>query len=154
MLVKGTLQTLLDHVEAKSNVALNVLDLPLGKSTVPIPPMFQDIASDAYSIPYVQDLMNVTDLRDILSWGTAATQKALSWFHVDDDGFATAVYVLSGGKWWVLAERVQDDRLHEEMGDTGAFNKWEVRDIDGQRWNLEAIYLHPGSVLYVQLPAT
>lgn len=67
MLEVGTLQYLLDQVRVKSPVAHNVLDLPVGKSAVVIPPMFQDVSTDAYSVPYVKDLVRVGDLWDILS---------------------------------------------------------------------------------------
>lgn len=146
MIEPGTLQDLLDSVQANSTVARNVLDLPLGKSAVPIPPMFADISTDAYSVPYVKHLVKVLDLRDVLSWGTAATIDALSWFHVDDDGFGTAVYVLAGGKWWVLAERLPGN-VKDDMSDIRAFNGWGVRNIDPKLWTLEAVLLRPNSVL-------
>lgn len=147
MLKRGTLQDLIDHVQADSAVALNVLDLPQGRSAVPIPPMFADISTDAYTVPYVKKLVKVRDLRDALSWATAGTDGAVSWFHIDDDGFCTVVFVQAGGKWWVLADRIQDDPLRDDMGDIGAFDGWGVRDIDAKRWTLEAVHLQPKSVL-------
>lgn len=147
MLQPGTLQHLLDNVAAKSPVALNVLELPLGRSAVSIPPMFTDIATDAYSIPYVKHLVRIMDLRDVLSWGTAGTANALSWAHIDAAGFATAVSVQTGAKLWVMADSIRKDPLSDDMGHTGAFNGWGVRNVDPQLWKLEAILLRPNSVL-------
>lgn len=147
MLQRGTLQDLLDHVQTESPVALNVLDLPLGGAAVPIPPMFTDLSTDVHSVPYVKDFVNVLDLRDDLSWGTAATSGAFSWFHIDDNGFATSVIPKAGSKWWILAERIRDDPLSDETGDTTIFDGWRVRDIDHKKWKLEAVHLVPGHVL-------
>lgn len=147
MLSTGTLQELLDNVQENSPVALNVLDLPLGDAAVPIPPMFTDLATDAYSTPCVKDLVKIWDLRDTLSWGTAATKNAVSWFHIEDDGFATAVSVQAGSKWWVLADRIRDDPRSDDMRDTKAFDGWKVRHIDGKRWRLEGVLLVPHSTL-------
>lgn len=151
MLQLGTLQSLLDHVRSKSTVAHNVLDLPMGKSPVPEPTMFQHIATDAHSGPYVKALTKPKDLRNTTKWGTGSTEGALSWAHVDDYGFGTYVGVQAGGKWWVLAERLQQDRHRDEMGDISVFNGWRVRNIDPKLWTLEAVYLQPGSVLYVAI---
>lgn len=154
MLERGTLQDLIDYVQDNSPVSLNVLDLPQGRSAVDIPPMFADLATDTYTVPYVKKLVKLRDLRDVLSWATAATNGAVSWFHVDDDGFCTVVFVQAGAKWWVLADRIQEDPLHDDMGDIGAFDGWGVRDIDAERWTLEVVHLQPKSVLYVLFPIT
>lgn len=145
MIEHHPLQDLLDDVN--SPVARNVLDLPLGKSSVAIPPMFSDISTDTHSAAYVDNLVKILDLRDDMSWGTAATQNALSWFHNDDEGFGTAVFPQSGGKWWVLADRKRKNVLQDEMGDINIFNDWRVRDINPDLWDVEALYLPPHCVL-------
>lgn len=145
MIEHRPLQDLLSDVN--STVARNVLDLPLGDSSVAIPPMFGDISTDTYSTPYVKDLVKIRNLRDDLSWGTGGTKNALSWFHNDDEGFGTAVFVQAGGKMWVLADRKRDDPLQDEMADINVFDSWHVRDIDPDVWSVEAVYLRPNSVL-------
>lgn len=147
MLQRGTLQDLLDHAATESPVALNVLDLPLGGAAVPIPPMFTDLSTDAYAAPYVKDFVNILDLRDDLSWGTAATNQAFSWFHVDDSGFATVVYPQAGSKLWIIADRIRKDLQSDETGDIMIFDGWNVKDIDPAKWRLEAVHLVPSHVL-------
>lgn len=145
MLEKLPLRTLLDHVREKSPVALNVLDLPLGKVVVAIPPGFRDLSADAYSVNLVSRLAKLEDMSDTTSWGTASTQNALSWFHCDDLGLATSVWVQTGGKWWVLAR--QKDGLAEEMSDVATLVEWDVEKIDAKTWEAEAVHLEPNCVL-------
>lgn len=147
MLELGTLQFLLDQVRGNSCIAYNVLDLPLRKSIVKIPPRLEDISTDAYSVPFVKELTQVRDLRDTTKWGTAASKDANSWPHIDDYGLGTSVHVQTGSKLWVLAEKIQEDRKADEMGDIGAFNRWGVRKMDPKLWRLEAVHLQPNSVL-------
>lgn len=143
MLRKGPLRDMLKHTQSDSPVAINALDLPLGDITVPIPPSFQDMASDAHSGPRIKHLMDLIDMKNVTSWGTAATANALSWFHIDDDGFATCVSVQAGMKWWVLARKKDRNPRADEMGSISTFFRWTVEDIDGQVWELEAVLLDP-----------
>lgn len=139
------LKDLLDDPD--STVARNVLDLPLGQSSVAFPPMFSDISTDTYSAPYVKDLVKFVDLRNDMNWGTGGTKNALSWFHNDDEGLGTSVFVQAGAKMWVVADRKRENVFEDEMGDINVFEDWKVRDIDPDKWNVEAILLVPNSVL-------
>lgn len=147
MIEKGTLRDLLDSVRDKSPVALNVLDLPLGKTSVPIPPSYIDVATDAHSLNLVKRLVDLRDMSDVTSWGTAGTPDALSWYHIDDDGFSTVVWVQTGGKWWVLARKRNADPLNDEMRDIATFRDWRVDDIDEDHWDAEAVHLESHCVL-------
>lgn len=148
MLKQGKLRDLLNNVATESPVAMNVLDLPLGRTTVPIPPLYTDISTDKHSANLVAHLVHLRDMGDATSWGTAATQNAVSWMHCDDDGFSTAVWVQTGSKWWVLARlKNKEDPRWDEMSATDTFLKWEVDNIDGTRWELEAVHLTPDTVL-------
>lgn len=80
-----------------------MLDLPLGNSSVPIPPVYNDIATDVCSYNIVKRLVKVEDMSNVTSWGTAATTNALLWGHIDNDRFTMAVSVQTLGKWWVVA---------------------------------------------------
>ncbi|KZP25476.1 hypothetical protein FIBSPDRAFT_887999 [Athelia psychrophila] len=70
MLEKGTLRGLLTHDRPESGVAKNMLDLPLGHSTVQIPPRFTDILSDTWTWNSVEHLLTLQDMWDVMSWGT------------------------------------------------------------------------------------
>lgn len=140
-------KTLLSHVLKDSAVALNVLDLPLGRVTVPVPPKFNDLASDAYCANSAGMLLDLKDLSDSTSWGTAATANAVSWFHCDDDGFCTSVSTQTGDKLWVLARLKDGWQGRDEMGNMGVFAEWNVDSIDLNVWELEAVHLDSRCVL-------
>lgn len=144
-------KTLLDHVKTDSTVSLNVLDMPLGRKTVAFPPRFQAFASDEYCANSAQTLFGeVQDLRDSTSWGTVATRNAVSWFHLDDEGFCTSVLPQTGGKYWVLARLKEHLRQGvDEMSNTGVFEKFQVDSIDPEVWDLEAVHLDSSCGLYV-----
>lgn len=147
MLEPGRLRDLIHNVKSDSATAMNVLDLPLGKTTVPIPPAYVDVATDAHSVNAVKRLVELKDMGNITSWGTAGTAGALSWFHNDDDGFSTVVAVQAGGKFWVLARWKNDDPRADEMSDFRTFQEWNVEDIDDSKWELEVVHLDPTCVL-------
>jgi hypothetical protein len=76
-----------------------------------------------------------------MSWGLAATSWALSYFHVDADGFLTWVKVKGGSKYWVIARpRVPSISAY-------AFHP---KELDTDKWDLEAVLLQAGDLLYVQ----
>lgn len=147
MLQDSTLRDLLNHGEDDSAVAMNCLDLPLGKVTVTIPPCFIDVASDAHSVNLVKKLTPLRDMRDVTSWGTASTKNAVSWPHCDNEGFGTSVSVQAGSKWWALAKFKGLGPFEDEMRDIRTFRDWNVRDLDESKWELEAVHLQPGCVL-------
>lgn len=147
MLQPGKLRDLLRSIDPDSPVAYNVLDLPLGRSIVPIPPRYSDIATDVNSCNVVKRFVEPQDMSDVTSWGTAATANALSWIHCDDDGFSTAVWPQAGSKWWVVARKKNPDPLADEMSTYQTFDGWTPEMIDGDEWELEAVHLDRNVVL-------
>lgn len=147
MLEQLPLRSLLDNVRDKSPVAMNVLDLPLGKVAVPMPPGFRDLATDAYSVNLVARLVKLENMDDNTSWGTASTRNAISWFHCDDLGLSTSVWVQTGSKWWVVARKKNADPLADEMSNVDTFAEWHVEIIDDKEWEAEAVHLTSNCVL-------
>lgn len=147
MLRLGKLRDLLRNVEENSPVAMNVLDLPLGRATVPVPPLYLDVATDAYCVNLVKHLIEIVDTGDATCWGTAGTVDALSWGHIDDVGLSTSVSVQAGSKYWVLARRKNANPRADEMSDFRTFDGWKVDDIDKTTWDVEAIHLNSRCVL-------
>lgn len=147
MIRPGTLRDLLSHDKSNSPVALNVLDLPLGNSPVPIPPMYDDIATDARSRNVVKRLVELEDMRNVTSWGTAATTNALSWGHIDDDGFSSAISVQTGGKWWVVVRKKDENPLADEMSTGNTFDDWSPETLAEATWDLEAVHLDRTCIL-------
>lgn len=151
--MKGKLRDLLNPQDP--NVAQNVLDLPLGHTSVHFPTSFQQMSTTAYSFNLVLHLLTIQDVLNVLCWGTGSTLGAVSWPHTDDMGFATVVWVQAGAKWWVLLRRKNEDRLSDEMGNVNTLGnkKWDVHDIVEDEWEAEAVHLKSNSILYVYRPS-
>lgn len=139
MLEDGTLQDLLDAVDEGLPYALNCLELPLGGKWAPTPPRFADFTTETYARPLVRELIYVKDMGNTLSWATAATRNAVSWPHIDDDGFGTTVMVQAGKKIWIMLRLKERDE--EETGTTEAFRTWTVDKIDEISYEAEGVHL-------------
>ena len=100
-------------------------------------------------------------LADDLAWGTAATTHAISWPHIDDEGFGTVASIQVGSKYWVVA-RPKRNRLfkHDDglghMDTINAFgisadlladNVWEPASDNTHLVDYEGILLTPDTVL-------
>lgn len=101
-------------------------------------------------------------LADDLTWGTVATKHAVSWPHVDDDGFATMSAVQTGSKYWIIGKPKRkvfqfDDgvgnmdninafgmgRDDDDLGDSS----WVPSQSNTHQFDYEGILLTPGMVL-------
>lgn len=87
--------------------------------------------------------------RDI-RWGLVATFGALHHGHIDSDGFATFIDVLTGKKHWFVA-RPKDDKdfLHYGYIDLYSPKHWTPETPNLAKWRVEAILLSPGMRLQV-----
>jgi hypothetical protein len=56
---------------------------------------------------------------DDTSWGTAALRHAVSWPHIDDEGFGTVVTNMAGTKYWVVARPRRDAPSGTFLGNMG-----------------------------------
>jgi len=104
-------------------------------------------------------------LSDHMTWGTAATQHAASWPHVDDEGFATVASPTVGSKYWIVGRPRQNlDNRDQALGDMDSVDGFGFRYVGSSRptkstrtWSpgkantslvdYEGILLTPGSVL-------
>ena len=95
-----------------------------------------------------------------IRWGLAATAGARHWIHIDSDGFGTFIDVKCGGKWWILfGPSVGGTKKDFAEIDTFLDNFDTNAEIGGRFdlkveknntfWVAEAIYLSPGTRLYV-----
>lgn len=99
----------------------------------------------------MRGLKPMTPLLDETVWGTAALQHAVSWQHVDDEGFGTVVTNMVGCKYWVLARRRHDGGkglMQNGMGSAEAFGR-TIRPTSASEdvFEHEGVLLEPGSVL-------
>ena len=80
-----------------------------------------------------------------IRWGLAATAGAISWSHVDSNGFGTYIDVKAGSKWWIVARR----KGGQHSFDVESFfnGDHEEDQVNMDRWDLEAVILTPGTRL-------
>lgn len=100
----------------------------------------------------MKGLAPMQSLHNELIWGTAALADAVSWQHVDDEGFGTTVTVMTGAKYWVLARqrRCGDGSriLAGDMGSCTAFGETiEPVKASEDIFEHEGVLLRPGTVL-------
>lgn len=77
-----------------------------------------------------------------LQWFLAATEGAFSDWHVDSDGLATRIKVVTGSKLWILG------RLKNAFPDEiRAFSEIEAETMNDDILDLVPIYLRPGMIL-------
>ena len=88
---------------------------------------------------------------DDTTWGTAALRDAVSWPHIDDEGFGTVVTTVVGAKYWVVGRRCRDapsSGWHGSMGTVKVFSDIvEPTMPNGELYEHEAMLLTPGTVL-------
>jgi len=92
---------------------------------------------------------------DELIWATAATQNAVSWGHIDGNGAATVVTVITGSKYWVLScpktakAGSGKKKPNGNMASIRAFGVgWSPSSACEHLWDHEGILLQAGDVLY------
>jgi hypothetical protein len=109
------------------------------------------VSSQSLAEPLAADLL----------WGTAATQHAVSWPHVDDEGFATVVSVQAGSKYWVVGKPKRGSEAADVhgLGNMETINSFCVGNtrIQDKEWqpggdnthlvDYEGVLLTPGTVL-------
>jgi len=146
-LCTGTLEHVLESAK-KGGAIINALSFPLPLSEIRKSMLSSDVEAWLITegLPYCdQDAAYPTaDMR----WGLAATKGAQHWIHIDCDGLATVVDVLCGGRWWLLFTPGENFDL-TNFGDTDQF----FFDFDvthpPDHWAVEAVYLQPGTRLWV-----
>jgi hypothetical protein len=140
----GTLRTLLQSSQGGGKI-LNALNFPMPEKGMGSFSFSTDSA--AWSVTKgaagctVEKAPPLGDFR----WGLAGTTGAVSWWHVDSNGFGTYVDTKAGLKWWMVAKRKGSRDNSESLGDVMEFFK-EIYEVDGQKldnWELEAVMLPP-----------
>ena len=78
-------------------------------------------------------------------------KNAVSWYHVDTAGFATAVENLVGSKYWVLLNRRRDLKQGTLTGDLSCIDcygpDWDPIESKHDEYEHEGIVLRAGMVL-------
>ena len=84
-----------------------------------------------------------------IRWGLAATKGALSWLHLDSNGFNTYVDTKSGFKWWIVGRRKGEEHYFKSFSEAEAFfdGHYQIDSPYTEKWDFEAVLLPPGSRL-------
>ena len=75
-------------------------------------------------------------------------KHATSQLHIDSQGLATVVDMLCGKKYWVVARTKQKGQVGDLESIRGLWKAWDPSSNGGDRFDLEAVLLSPGSLLY------
>jgi hypothetical protein len=91
----------------------------------------------------------VPDVKSHMEWSLIGGKGAISPFHVDSDGFGTAVVVLEGSKYWIVATRFGDDENICSVDSIGpAWDPYFINEGDNvNRFRFEAVHLQKGDML-------
>jgi len=78
-------------------------------------------------------------------WGLAATAGAISWWHVDSNGFGTYIDAKAGRKWIIVGRRKGHGHNFESFSEVDLFfsEGYELDEPNQEKWDLEAVILPP-----------
>lgn len=145
--VSGTFRNILDNANKPDGKILNGLDLPLWDDNLKERlPYATDMAAWDYvrGRPHgVSSQYPTTDMR----WGLAGTANAVTFFHIDSDGYSTFLRVIYGKKVWGI---YRHQPPHLSLSSTNLFLDKNFRldeILDQSTFGLEAIVLQPGDML-------
>lgn len=151
---------------------VNILDVPLGDTSVPVPPQYRYVGRILMNIGLsfncggrhlttleraMQETRGMAGFPSLdprnedTSWATVALKHCVTWPHMDDEGFGTVVTNRVGSKYWVVARQRRDapsGSLHGDMGTMKAIGD-SVMPTSAQQdiYEHEAVLLLPGTVL-------
>jgi hypothetical protein len=166
ILHRGSLLDLLPGPDGKPVRGLNILDISMGGSNVPKPPLYRSgpchLRHQIYSDLYSRELAsneeawqeareergintNLTFPSDEVVWATASTRDSMSLMHLNDHGFGTSIKVITGLKYWVLAHACQDGS-EGDLGSSKTFLNFSS-DVCHSAWNFEGVLLGPSDLL-------
>jgi hypothetical protein len=172
----GRLQDLLPGPDGKSKRGLSVVEIPMGGSNVPNPPLHRsnpyciscsqyanrmhssELASNEEAWQETRDLRGMMPMpfpSDEMVWGTATTQDAVSWIDLNAHGTGMAISVAVGCKYVVVAIPNRKQTPGNPIGDLGSirgFGKpetesWSPTDACDDLWDHEGVLLGPGDTL-------
>lgn len=80
------------------------------------------------------------------SWAIVTSAGVVSRIHFDTAGLGTALFVLTGHKYWVVANPLPKHRHDLDPRRVGVFKDWDDEFVDN-RYSWEGVSLFPGDVL-------
>jgi hypothetical protein len=141
----GTLLDLLkSHNSGSRGKILNALDFPMpwmGQFPVSYA---TDVAAFNATVDMPMCNRNILYPASSMHWGLGATQGAHHLWHIDCDGFGTAIHVLAGFKLWIVGRPL----LGFDFSNISQYlQDWDINDLNENKLEMEAVLLPPGSTL-------
>jgi hypothetical protein len=149
--VSGLVSDILDNARNPEGKILNAIDFPACFPTWDDSKANSSYATDVVAWdylrgkPYCGNFTNPYPTAH-MRWGLAGTANALTFKHIDSDGLATYVRVITGKKAWGT---LQESREHQLSSvDFFLDEKFLLDEIDERStFGLEVIALRPGDTL-------
>ena len=149
--VSGFVSDILDNARNPEGKILNAIDFPACFPTWDDNRTCLSYATDVVAWdylrgkPYCGNFINpypTTHMR----WGLAGTANAVTFLHIDSDGYSTFVRVMTGKKvWGILQESPEHQFSSPDFFLNDTFLLDEINE--GSTFGLEAIVLRPGDTL-------
>jgi hypothetical protein len=142
--------TTLSHDECPP---LNAISLPAHRRNLYIPSQFGSLASHEVAQSRVpseyETVFNVPDIKSLMEWSLIGGRGSFSPLHMDSDGLGTAIVVLEGSKYWIVATRFGEHDTICTVDSLGP--KWHpyfVNEGDNaKRFRFEGVHLQKGDML-------
>jgi len=153
---QGTLRELHKITTTISNEdcpPLNAISLPVHPRNLYIPCQFGSLASHEVAQsrvpPEYETVFEVHGVKSVMEWALIGGRGSISPFHMDSDGLGTAVVVLEGSKYWILATRLGDNDMISSVDSLGpSWNPYLVNEGENaNRFRFEAVHLQKGDML-------
>jgi hypothetical protein len=125
-LVMGTVRSLLDSSQNNGKI-LNGLNFPMPEQGLGMLPFSTDSAAWKVTKGALGYLQGQVPPLGELRWGLAGTTGALSWLHLDSNGFGTYVDTKAGRKWWIVLRRKGDGHRVESCSEPDFFSAESMR---------------------------
>lgn len=142
----GTLKDLMWHANHPQGKILNGLEFPdpIGCRNPDLQLSSDDVAwvQTTFMRPFCdrQAQKPLSDTR----WGLAATAGAITYWHVDSNGYGTYVDVQVGVKWWVVATPRANG---PHFANKSLYGKFNPQEVNSTIWDVKGVLLTPGDRL-------
>jgi len=146
--VSGLVSDILDNARDPDGKILNAIDFPACFPVLDDIPNHLSFATDVAAWDYLRGKPycgNFTNQYPTahMRWGLAGTANSVTFLHIDSDGFATFVRVVTGKKVWGIVPNHQLSSI-----DAFLYQGFLLDEIPaGSTLALEAIVLRPGDIL-------
>jgi hypothetical protein len=152
---QGTLKDLYDittNLSSEDCPPLNAISLPAYPRSVLIPCQFSSLASHEVAqsrVPWdYETKFEVPSTNSQMEWSLIGGRGAISPIHVDSDGLGTAVMVLEGSKYWIMATGLGEHGICSADSFGGGWNPYVLNEGDNvDRFSFEAVHMQKGDML-------